>query len=112
MIDSEARTRRLDRHGAAMRRSAKAHYVGEVPGAGHFVAPQIYEIAGPDALTEEVFGPILHVARYKAADLDRVLAAIEATGYGLTLGVHSRIDATVEAGVARLSTATSTSTAT
>ena len=88
----------------ALRRSAKTHYAGEVPGEGHFVAPQIYEIAGPEALTEEVFGPILHVARFHAADLDRVLDAIEASGYGLTLGVHSRIDATVERVVSRLST--------
>jgi RHH-type proline utilization regulon transcriptional repressor/proline dehydrogenase/delta 1-pyrroline-5-carboxylate dehydrogenase len=103
VIDAEARTR-LDRHGAAMRRAARVHYAGEVPGEGHFVAPQIYEISGPEALTGEVFGPILHVARYKAADLDRMLDAIEASGYGLTLGVHSRIDATVERVVARLST--------
>ena len=46
-------------------------------------------------LKEEVFGPILHVVRYKAGDLDRVIDGIGATGYGLTLGVHSRIDATV-----------------
>ncbi|GJD47516.1 Bifunctional protein PutA [Methylobacterium crusticola] len=103
VIDAEARAR-LDGHGARMRRDAKAHLVGEVPAQGHFVAPQIYEIPGPEALTEEVFGPILHVARYRAADLDRVLDRIDATGYGLTLGIHSRIDATVDRVVARLST--------
>ncbi|ACA16663.1 delta-1-pyrroline-5-carboxylate dehydrogenase [Methylobacterium sp. 4-46] len=103
VIDGEAKAR-LDAHAAAMRRSARPHHVGEAPAGGFYVAPQIYEIPGPEALREEVFGPILHVARYAAADLDRVLEAIEATGYGLTLGVHSRIEATVARVVDRLST--------
>jgi RHH-type proline utilization regulon transcriptional repressor/proline dehydrogenase/delta 1-pyrroline-5-carboxylate dehydrogenase len=50
-----------------------------------------------------VFGPILHVVRYRARDLDKVLQAVEASGYGLTLGIHSRIDETVERIVERLS---------
>ncbi|MBY0298313.1 MAG: bifunctional proline dehydrogenase/L-glutamate gamma-semialdehyde dehydrogenase PutA [Methylobacterium sp.] len=103
VIDREAKAR-LDAHAAAMGREARAHLVGEAPARGSFVAPQIYEIAGPEALREEVFGPILHVARYAAADLDRVLDALEATGYGLTLGLHSRIDATVARVTDRLST--------
>ena len=49
-----------------------------------------------------MIGPILHVVRYKAEHLDRVLRAIERSGYGLTLGIHSRIDDTVEAIVGRL----------
>src|SRR5438270_873464 len=55
-----------------------------------------------DDLTEEVFGPVLHVVRYKADALDRLLDDIAATGYGLTLGVHSRIDTNVEQVLARL----------
>ena len=47
-------------------------------------------------LTQEVFGPALHVVRWKASELDGVIDAINATGYGLTLGIHSRIDDTVE----------------
>ncbi|MDH3768794.1 MAG: aldehyde dehydrogenase family protein, partial [Gammaproteobacteria bacterium] len=43
-------------------------------------------------LEDEVFGPVLHVIRYRASDIDKVLEAISATGYGLTLGVHSRIE--------------------
>ncbi|WP_336491282.1 bifunctional proline dehydrogenase/L-glutamate gamma-semialdehyde dehydrogenase PutA [Methylobacterium nigriterrae] len=101
VIDAEAKAR-LDAHAAAMRRSARVHLAGRAPPGGHFVAPQIYEIAGPEALREEVFGPVLHVARYAAGDLDRVLDAVAASGYGLTLGIHSRIDATVERAVARL----------
>ncbi|MBE7608416.1 aldehyde dehydrogenase family protein, partial [Salmonella enterica] len=69
---------------------------------GCFVAPHIFELADAGQLTEEVFGPILHVVRYRADDLDGVLAAIARTGYGLTLGIHSRIDDTIEAIIARL----------
>ncbi|HST95148.1 MAG TPA: aldehyde dehydrogenase family protein, partial [Microvirga sp.] len=49
----------------------------------------------PADLAEEVFGPVLHVVRYGSNRLDDVLQAIEASGYGLTLGVHSRIDTTI-----------------
>jgi len=59
---------------------------------GHFVAPQIYEIDRLCQLEREVFGPILHVIRYKKSELRDVLADIRASGYGLTLGIHSRID--------------------
>ncbi len=61
---------------------------------GHYFAPCAFAIDGIEALEREVFGPILHVVRYRARDLDRVLDAINATGYGLTLGVHSRIETT------------------
>jgi RHH-type proline utilization regulon transcriptional repressor/proline dehydrogenase/delta 1-pyrroline-5-carboxylate dehydrogenase len=53
-------------------------------------------------LTEEVFGPVLHVVRYSADAFEHVLKSIEASGYGLTLGIHSRIDDTVEDIVDRL----------
>jgi len=61
---------------------------------GSFVAPAAYEIDGLGRLAREVFGPILHVVRYRADRLDDVVDAINATGYGLTLGIHTRIDAT------------------
>ena len=60
---------------------------------GCFFGPKAYEISSLDLLTREVFGPILHVVRYEASRLDAVIDAINATGYGLTLGVHSRIEA-------------------
>jgi len=63
---------------------------------GHFFAPRAYEIPSIDLLKREVFGPILHVVRWKSKQLDQVIADINATGYGLTLGIHSRIDTTVE----------------
>lgn len=63
---------------------------------GHFFAPCVFELTSLDQLEKEIFGPILHVIRYKANELDKVMAAIVKTGYGLTLGIHSRIDATVQ----------------
>lgn len=63
---------------------------------GNFVAPSIIEIQGIEALSQEVFGPILHVARFKARDLDKVITAINHKGYGLTMGLESRIESTIE----------------
>jgi len=66
------------------------------------VAPTIFDLDSPQELAEEVFGPVLHVVRWRADALDRLLDGIAASGFGLTLGVHSRIDATVARIVARL----------
>ncbi len=60
---------------------------------GTFLAPVVVRLDSIAQLEREVFGPVLHVVRYAARDLDRIIAGINATGYGLTLGVHSRIDA-------------------
>jgi RHH-type proline utilization regulon transcriptional repressor/proline dehydrogenase/delta 1-pyrroline-5-carboxylate dehydrogenase len=62
---------------------------------GTFLAPRAYELKSLSQLTHEVFGPILHVIRWKANELDKVIDAINATGFGLTLGIHSRIDSTI-----------------
>ena len=81
---------------------AKARAEGRVlkelktPAAGIFIAPTLIEIAGIAALKREIFGPVLHVARFRSADLDRVIDAINATGYGLTFGLHTRIDDRVQ----------------
>ncbi len=94
VIDAAAKAR-LDAHIARMRKEAKVHFAGTAP-AGNFVAPHIFELSDAGQLTEEVFGPLLHVVRYAADRFDRVLHSIERSGYGLTLGIHSRIDDTVE----------------
>src|SRR6202011_4896735 len=73
-----------------------------LPPAGTYMAPTIIDLDDPTQLTQEVFGPILHVVRWRADALDRVLDGIAASGFGLTLGIHSRIDATVARIVARL----------
>jgi RHH-type proline utilization regulon transcriptional repressor/proline dehydrogenase/delta 1-pyrroline-5-carboxylate dehydrogenase len=101
VIDREAK-QRLDSHIARMMQTARVHFAGDAP-AGNYVAPHIFELTNADQLTEEVFGPVLHVVRYPADQLDGVLRSIERSGYGLTLGIHSRIDDTVEAVIGRLS---------
>jgi RHH-type proline utilization regulon transcriptional repressor/proline dehydrogenase/delta 1-pyrroline-5-carboxylate dehydrogenase len=103
VIDAEAKGR-LDAWIAA--HTARVRFRQDrqkpLPAAGTYVAPTIIALDRAADLTEEVFGPILHVVRYKADALDRLLDDIAGTGYGLTLGVHSRIDTTVEQVVARL----------
>jgi RHH-type proline utilization regulon transcriptional repressor/proline dehydrogenase/delta 1-pyrroline-5-carboxylate dehydrogenase len=69
---------------------------------GLYVAPTIIALNRARDLTKEVFGPVLHVVRWRAAELDRLLDDIAANGYGLTLGIHSRIDETAEHIVRRL----------
>src|SRR6185295_7998698 len=100
VIDAEAK-RRLDEHIERMKRQARVHFAGVVP-QGNYVAPHIFELADAGQLTEEVFGPVLHVVRYPAEHLEDVLQAIARSGYGLTLGIHSRIDDTVEDAIERL----------
>jgi RHH-type proline utilization regulon transcriptional repressor/proline dehydrogenase/delta 1-pyrroline-5-carboxylate dehydrogenase len=63
---------------------------------GHFFAPIAYEIDSIDQLANENFGPILHVIRYDRHALNLVIDAINASGYGLTMGLHTRLDARVE----------------
>ena len=94
VIDLNAR-QMLERHEQRMAGEGKllaSCNLGEDHRDGFFVAPQVYEIDSLSQLEREVFGPILHVIRYKVSDLPDVLADINASGYGLTLGVHSRID--------------------
>ena len=67
-----------------------------VPNAGHFIAPTVIRVGGIDDLPREVFGPVLHLARFKAKHLDKVIAAVNARGYGLTFGLHTRIDDRVQ----------------
>ena len=69
---------------------------------GHYFAPRAFEIPDISVLEREVFGPILHVIRYEHDELSDVIDAINATGYGLTLGVHSRIDSVQNEIVERL----------
>ncbi|MBB5207838.1 RHH-type proline utilization regulon transcriptional repressor/proline dehydrogenase/delta 1-pyrroline-5-carboxylate dehydrogenase [Chiayiivirga flava] len=98
VIDADA-LKVLEDHAARMDREAtpiKAAKLGEAASHGTFFAPRAYELKELSQLTREVFGPVLHVIRYDAAKLDDVIAQINATGYGLTLGIHSRIDETIE----------------
>ena len=103
VIDAEA-LETLEAHAARMDREAKPIAKSRITAdsEGFFFAPRAYEIDGIARLTRETFGPVLHVVRYKGDDLAKVCDAINATGYGLTLGVHSRIAATADEVVARV----------
>jgi len=99
VIDAEAQTT-LERHKTWIRTQGVP--IREIPLPPHcvhgtFIAPFAVEIPSLDLLEREVFGPILHVVRFGARDLDTVAASINRTGYGLTLGVHSRIESQAQA---------------
>ena len=70
--------------------------VDNIPDSGHFVAPHAFEISSLSEIPEEVFGPILHVIRYASDKVDKVITDINNSGYGLTLGIHSRINSFAE----------------
>ena len=99
VIDAEARDSLLA-HIARTRKTAKSYFALELPDSllaqGTFVPPTVLEIGSLSELTREVFGPVLHVIRYRRADLAQLIDAINASGFGLTLGVHSRIDETID----------------
>lgn len=98
VITADAAARLVD-HVASLR--ARGFPVEQLPlppeaGAGTFVPPTLIEIGAVADVEQEVFGPVLHVLRYRRDTLDRLLAAIDATGYGLTFGLHSRVDETID----------------
>ena len=98
VIDADA-LRMLDAHAERMAKEARliaTTPVGEAAAHGTFFAPRAWELQSLSQLQRENFGPALHVIRWKANELDAVIDAINNTGYGLTLGIHSRIDETVE----------------
>jgi len=95
VIDEEARAG-LVNHIERMKREQDILYACDFPKKGSFVPPTLVEISSLDALTKEEFGPILHVLRYRHKDLPKIAAEFADKGYGLTLGVHSRIDSFAE----------------
>jgi RHH-type proline utilization regulon transcriptional repressor/proline dehydrogenase/delta 1-pyrroline-5-carboxylate dehydrogenase len=97
VISAEARLG-IENHIAAM--AAKGHAVHRIAlpptcAQGHFVAPAIIELGALAELSREVFGPVLHVVRYARADRAALIAGINALGYGLTFGLHTRLDTTL-----------------
>jgi RHH-type proline utilization regulon transcriptional repressor/proline dehydrogenase/delta 1-pyrroline-5-carboxylate dehydrogenase len=95
-IIDDAALSRLRAHVARHR----VRWQGDAPD-GRFMPPTIIELPRGERLTEEVFGPVLHVKRFRPAELDAVLDEIAETGFGLTFGLHSRIDATIARVTAR-----------
>ncbi|TMV07765.1 bifunctional proline dehydrogenase/L-glutamate gamma-semialdehyde dehydrogenase PutA [Ruegeria sediminis] len=95
VIDEQARQAIAD-HVAQARAENRVLKELSTPPEGTFIAPTLIEIPGIQALEREIFGPVLHVARFKAHEIDKVIADINATGYGLTFGLHTRIDDRVQ----------------
>jgi len=95
VIDTEARDG-LRAHLERLEREARVLHRLSAPEAGTFFGPVLAEIPEPDFLQREVFGPILHVVRYRPERLKEVAGKLAALRYGLTLGVHSRIDGFAE----------------
>jgi RHH-type proline utilization regulon transcriptional repressor/proline dehydrogenase/delta 1-pyrroline-5-carboxylate dehydrogenase len=88
----------IERHVANLRQAGHKTFRLALPlrlAAGSFVAPTLIEIDSLAVLRREIFGPVLHVLRFRRNDLGDLLAEIKATGYGLTFGLHSRIEETI-----------------
>ncbi|MBX8529904.1 trifunctional transcriptional regulator/proline dehydrogenase/L-glutamate gamma-semialdehyde dehydrogenase [Pseudomonas cichorii] len=99
VIDAEAKTG-IEKHIQGMRDKGRTVYQVAIANSadlkrGTYVMPTLIELESFDELQREIFGPVLHVVRYKRKELDQLIGQINATGYGLTLGVHTRIDETI-----------------
>ncbi|MEC4088716.1 bifunctional proline dehydrogenase/L-glutamate gamma-semialdehyde dehydrogenase PutA [Pseudoalteromonas rubra] len=90
----------LTKHVEFMKSNGKLLFEAKIPdnseNGAYFFAPRLYEISDLSVLKREVFGPVVHVIRFKGEDLDNVIDQINGTGYGLTMGVHSRIESRCE----------------
>jgi RHH-type transcriptional regulator, proline utilization regulon repressor / proline dehydrogenase / delta 1-pyrroline-5-carboxylate dehydrogenase len=98
-VISHVASKQLAEHLLKMQQQARLLY--QLPLAEHlqngsFFPPCLIELTALSQLTQEVFGPVLHIIRYRTADLEQVIDAVNATGYGLTLGIHSRIESTIQ----------------
>ncbi len=99
VIDAEAKTG-IEKHIQGMRDKGRQVYQMAIANSadlkrGTYVMPTLIELESFDELQREIFGPVLHVVRYKRKELDQLIGQINASGYGLTLGVHTRIDETI-----------------
>ncbi|MBU1336501.1 MAG: bifunctional proline dehydrogenase/L-glutamate gamma-semialdehyde dehydrogenase PutA [Alphaproteobacteria bacterium] len=94
VIDDAARSK-IQAHIDSYERSGNLIHRLNAPGQGTFIAPTVLRVSGIEALKEEIFGPVLHIATFKADQLDAVIEAINDSGYGLTFGLHTRISSRV-----------------
>ncbi|MFD1881776.1 bifunctional proline dehydrogenase/L-glutamate gamma-semialdehyde dehydrogenase PutA [Paracoccus pacificus] len=101
VIDESAKAG-ITAHIEAARAEGRVLHQLDAPAKGSFVPPTLIRVKGIADLEREVFGPVLHLATFKSADLDRVVDDINATGYGLTFGLHTRIDGRVQEMVDRV----------
>ncbi|SDW30892.1 bifunctional proline dehydrogenase/L-glutamate gamma-semialdehyde dehydrogenase PutA [Marinobacter mobilis] len=91
VIDAAAKAR-IEAHCDEFARQGRVLKSLPVPAKGLFVAPTVIRVNGIEELEEEIFGPVLHVATFEARDIDKVVDAVNSKGYGLTFGIHSRVD--------------------
>ncbi len=101
VIDQLA-VQKIDAHCQLMAQQGRVLKTLDVPEEGLFVAPTVIELDGIEQLEEEIFGPVLHIARFTATRIDAVVDSINAQGYGLTFGIHTRVDSRVEQVVRRI----------
>jgi RHH-type proline utilization regulon transcriptional repressor/proline dehydrogenase/delta 1-pyrroline-5-carboxylate dehydrogenase len=95
VIDDEAREAILG-YCADMERQGRLVAKLDAPAEGRFVAPHIFRVSGIEEMRKEIFGPVLHVASFGADDIDDVILTINRKGYGLTFGLHTRIEVRVQ----------------
>ncbi len=95
VIDAQARDGIAAHIATAQAEGNVLHQIAS-PAQGTFIAPTVIKVGGIGDLEREIFGPVLHVATFKAEEIDQVIADINASGYGLTFGLHTRIDSRVE----------------
>ena len=95
VIDDAARAR-IEAHIDLARGDGRLLKSADLPDRGHFIAPTLIRVDGIGDLEEEIFGPVLHVATFHPERIDDVIADINGSGYGLTFGLHTRIDTRVE----------------
>ncbi|MEM8978635.1 MAG: bifunctional proline dehydrogenase/L-glutamate gamma-semialdehyde dehydrogenase PutA [Pseudomonadota bacterium] len=95
VIDASAKSK-IERHIASAEKDGRLLKRLDAPQTGTFVGPALISVSGIDALKEEIFGPVLHLATFKVSELSQVTQAINNAGYGLTFGIQSRIDDRVE----------------
>ncbi len=101
VIDAEAKTD-IGAYVEARKKAGQVLKALDAPQKGTFIAPAVVKVSGIDDMEREIFGPILHVASFTARDIDRVVDDINARGYGLTFGLHTRIDDRVQQVVERI----------
>jgi RHH-type proline utilization regulon transcriptional repressor/proline dehydrogenase/delta 1-pyrroline-5-carboxylate dehydrogenase len=95
LIDEEAQ-KGIGDYCASMEAKGRLIAKLDAPQGGRFVAPHIFRVSGIEEMEREIFGPVLHVATFDADEIDKVVAAINRKGYGLTFGLHTRIEARVQ----------------
>ncbi|MCK5355567.1 MAG: aldehyde dehydrogenase family protein, partial [Methyloprofundus sp.] len=97
-VISHSAVNQLNKHVESMRHQARILYqvpLDENLQNGSFFPPTLIELTALSQLKQEIFGPVLHVIRYRSTDVDQVIEAVNNTGYGLTLGIHSRIESKI-----------------